>query len=219
MSNKKIRLSRERIAEVALAIADAEGFAAVSMRRVAQELNVGTMSLYYYVKTKDDLMAVMDDALMGEALLPSIPESWQEALTEIATRTHALFLRHPWALSAMLTAPPGLNAMRHMEQCLQALAKTKMTNEQKLMLLAMVDDFVFGHALREAANDTKFDLEFVETQMATGDYPQLEEVFRKGSKKSWHKSQRYGEELTKSKTDRFQIGLRVLLEGKSTWAK
>jgi AcrR family transcriptional regulator len=51
-----------------------EGFEAVSMRRVAQELKVGTMSLYYYVKTKDDLIAAMDDALMGEALLPSLPK-------------------------------------------------------------------------------------------------------------------------------------------------
>jgi AcrR family transcriptional regulator len=205
MSNKKSRLSREKIASAALAIADSEGFSAVSMRRVAQELNVGTMSLYHYVKTKDDLIAVMDDALMGEALLPSIPEGWQHALMEIATRTHALFLRHPWALSAMLTAPPGLNAMRHMEQCLKALAKTRMTSEQKLTLLAMIDDFVFGHALREAADDTTIDLEFVDAQMATGAFPQLIEVFRNGR--------------TPAKTDRFHLGLRVLLEGKRSWAR
>jgi hypothetical protein len=146
----------------------------------------------------------MDDALMSEALLPSIPEGWQQALMDIATRTHALFLRHPWALSAMLTAPPGLNAMRHMEQCLQALAKTKMTSEQKLTLLAMVDDFVFGHALREAADETTVDLEFAEAQMATGAFPQLAEVFRNG---------------TATQIDRFQIGLHVLLEGKRSWAR
>jgi AcrR family transcriptional regulator len=204
MSNKKSRLSRETIALAALAIADSEGFSAVSMRRVAQELNVGTMSLYYYVKTKDDLIAAMDDALMSEALLPSIPEGWQQALIEIATHTHALLLRHPWALSAMLTAPPGLNAMRHMEQCLQALAKTKMTSQQKLTLLAMVDDFVFGHALREAADETTMDLEFAEAQMATGAFPQLVEVFKNG---------------IPTQADRFQIGLHVLLEGKRSWAK
>jgi AcrR family transcriptional regulator len=205
MSSKKPRLSRERIAAAALAIADAEGFSAVSMRRVAQELNVGTMSLYHYVKTKDDLIAAMDDALMSEALLSSIPEGWQDAITEIATRTHGLFIRHPWALSAMLTAPPGLNAMRHMEQCLQALAKTRMTSEQKLTLLAIVDDFVFGHALREAAGDTTIDLEFVEAQMATGAFPRLAEVFGSGR--------------TPTQTDRFEIGLRVLLEGKRYWAR
>jgi AcrR family transcriptional regulator len=200
MSNKKSHLSREKIAIAALSIADAGGFSAVSMRRVAQKLNVGTMSLYHYVKTKDDLIAAMDDALMREALLPSIPEGWQHAITKIARRTHDVFIRHPWALSAMLTAPPGLNAMRHMEQCLQALAKTRMTNEQKITLLAIVDDFVFGHALREAADDTTMDLEFAKAQLATGAFPRLLEVFGKGR--------------NANKTDRFKIGLRVLLEGR-----
>src|SRR5579862_626577 len=108
MSSRKSRLTRQKIAAVALAIADQEGFDALSMRRVAQELNVGTMSLYYYVKTKDDLMAVMDDALMGEALLASVPKGWRRAMMEIAKRTHAVYIRHPWALVAMLTAPPGI---------------------------------------------------------------------------------------------------------------
>ena len=62
------------------------------MRRVAQELNDGTMSLYYYVKTKDDLVAVMDDALMSVALLESVPKNWKRAITEISTRTHSMFL-------------------------------------------------------------------------------------------------------------------------------
>jgi AcrR family transcriptional regulator len=198
MSRGRVQLSREKIAAAALAIADAEGFQAVSMRRVALELNVGTMSLYYYVKTKDDLIAVMDDALMSEALLPSLPKSWKRAITEIATRTHSIFLRHPWALVSMLSAPPGLNAMRHMEQCLEALAETSMTPKQKLALLAMVDDFVFGHALREAANDTMVDMEFAAAQMATGNFPRLAEVFGGGR--------------IESAKDRFQTGLRLLLE-------
>jgi AcrR family transcriptional regulator len=199
MSIKRNRLSREKIAAAALAIADAEGFEAVSMRRLAQELKVGTMSLYYYVKTKDDLIAVMDDALMAEALLPSLPKGWRRAITEIAARTHSVFLRHPWALVSMLSAPPGLNAMRHMEQCLEALAETSMTTKKKLTLLAMVDDFVFGHALREAAGDTTVDLEFASAQIATGAFPRIAEVFGGG-----------GVDASK---DRFKVGLRMLLEG------
>src|SRR5271154_4405338 len=199
MSNKKSRLSREKIASAALAIADSEGFSAVSMRRVAQELNVGTMSLYYYVKTKDDLIAVMDDALLGEALLPKVPKGWRQAMMEIASHTHALFLRHPWALVSMLSAPPGLNAMRHMEQCLEALAETHMTNSEKLALLATVDDFVFGHALREAANDTEIDTEFAAAQLATGDFPRIAKVFAKGR--------------IETRKDRFEQGLQALLNG------
>src|ERR1700677_111020 len=198
MSRIKAQLSRERIAAAALAIADVEGFEAISMRRVAQELNVGTMSLYYYVKTKKDLIAVMDDALMSLALLPSVPSNWKLAIAEIATRTHSMLLRHPWALVSMQSAPPGLNAMRHMEQCLEALEKTSMTAKQKLTLLAMVDDFVFGHALREAASEKVVDMEFAAAQLATGNFPRIAEVFD-------------GSRIDIGK-DRFQVGLRLLLE-------
>ena len=202
MSRGKVQLSREMIAAAALDIADAEGFQAVSMRRIAQELNVGTMSLYYYVKTKDDLIAVMDDALMGEALLPSLPKPWKRAIAEIAKKTHAIYIRHPWALVSMLSAPPGLNAMRHIEQCLEALEETSMSMEQKFSLLAMVDDFVFGHALREAAEDTKIDMEFAAAQLATGNFPRLAEAFR-------------GRKFDAGK-DRFQRGLRLLLQTNET---
>ena len=181
MSREKVQLGREAIGAAALAIADAEGFEAVSMRRVAQELNAGTMSLYYYVRTKDDLVAVMDDALISEALLPAVPRNWKRAITEIATRTHSIFLRHPWALISMQSAPPGLNAMRHMEQCLEALAETSMTAKQKLTLLAIVDDFVFGHALREAASERVVDMEFAAAQIAQGNFPRIAEIFSGGA--------------------------------------
>ena len=192
------QLSPGEIAATALRIADAEGFASVSMRRIAQEMGVGTMSLYYYVKTKADLIAAMDDALMGEVLVPSLPGNCHEALTVIAIRTRDVFLRHPWALSSMLSAPPGVNAMRHMEQCLQALAGTTMTTREKLALLALIDDFVFGYALREAASDPKVDLNFARAQLATGAFPRLKEAFGKGR--------------IPAMRDRFQMGLRTLLD-------
>ena len=198
MSRAKIQLSRETIAAAALAIADAEGFQAVSMRRVAQELTVGTMSLYYYVRTKDDLISVMDDALMSEAVLSEVPRNWKQAITEIATRTHSIFSRHPWALISMRSASPGLNAMRHMEQCLEAIAETSMTAKEKLTLLAIVDDFVFGHALREAASEKAVHMEFAAEQIAKGNFPRIAEVFSNGRI-----------EIGK---DRFQEGLRILLE-------
>ena len=58
---------------------------------------------------------------MAEALLPSLPKGWRRAIRR-SPRKPVRFLRHPWALVSMLSAPPGLNAMRHMEQCLEALA-------------------------------------------------------------------------------------------------
>lgn len=191
-------LSRDKIAAAAIAVADAEGFASVSMRRIAEDLGVGTMSLYYYVKTKADLIGAMDDAIMAEVLVPSLPTNWRAALAAIATRTRDAFLRHPWALHSMLSVAPGVNAMRHFEQCLEALAETALTTKEKLTLLATVDDFVFGYALREAATQKKIDVDFAKSQLATGEYPRLAEVFRDGP--------------VPVSSDRFQFGLGLILD-------
>lgn len=190
-------LNREKIAAAALAIADAEGFASVSMRRVAQKLRVGTMTLYYYVRTKAELIAAMDDALMADLVAPALPKNWRKALTVIALRTRNVFLRHPWALASMQSAPPGSNAMRHMEQCLQALSETGMTAQEKFMLLALIDDFVFGYALRETAGDSHVDADWARKQLAGGAFPRLVEAF--------------GEGRLPAMPDRFRVGLEALL--------
>lgn len=192
------QLNQAGIAAAALAIADAEGFAAVSMRRVANELGVGTMSLYYYVKSKAELISAMDDALMAEVVVPTLPKDWREALTAIALRTRDVFVRHPWALSSMQSAPPGINAMLHMEQCLEALAKTSMTTEEKLTLLALVDDFVFGYALRETAGDPVVDMDAARKQLATGAFPELTKAF--------------GKERGLRIPDRFDLGLEAIFD-------
>jgi len=192
------QLNKAGIVAAALAIADAEGFAAVSMRRVAQELGVGTMSLYYYAKSKAELVSAMDDALMAEVLVQALPEDWHEALTAIALRTRDVFVRHPWALSSMQSAPPGVNAMLHMEQCLEALAKTSMTTEEKLTLLALVDDFVFGYTLRETAADPVVDIDAASKRLATGAFPELTKAF--------------GKQRKLSIPNRFDLGLEAIFE-------
>lgn len=205
MSTSESRLSRQKIAAVAFAIADKEGLEAVSMRRLARELEVGTMSLYYYVKTKDDLIAAMDDALMGEIVLPSLSGDWRRAMMEIAERTRSIYLRHPWALVSLRSAPHGPNAMRHMEQCLEALAETSMSDERKVALLLTIDDFVFGHTLRAAAADPAIDVDFAAAQLATGAFPRLAEVFARGPVAPGH--------------DRFEEGVRALLDAAARWTE
>jgi AcrR family transcriptional regulator len=114
-AGRAARLRRADIAGAALAIADREGFAAVSMRRVARELDAGTMSLYHYLRTKDDLLELMDDAVIGELLVPpdELPENWRAALTAIARRTRAAWARHPWAIDSLRGERFGPNAMAH----------------------------------------------------------------------------------------------------------
>src|SRR6188474_3921292 len=135
------RLTRDQIAATALAIADAEGFEAVSMRRIATDLDAGTMTLYYYVKTKDDLVALMDDAIMAEVLVPAdrLPAGWRAGLTAIAHRSRDVFRRHPWALHALQGARIGPNGLAHMEQSMSALVDAPLDDRGKLHLLSVVD--------------------------------------------------------------------------------
>ena len=219
---RKPRFTREAIARAAIEIADAEGFDAVSMRRIADRLGAGTMTLYHYVHTKADLIALMDDALMGEILLPegTLAEDWRAGLTAIARRTRDVFRRHPWALLAMQGAIPGPNGARHFEQCLAALGHTSFDRQTKLDVLALVDDFVFGHTLRAAETHATMqqqpDAEAVAAIRAwaqqrydTGEFPHTQAFFGRGDiAKTLAEVAGVDDE-----EGRFERGLATLLEG------
>ncbi|MBF6302050.1 TetR/AcrR family transcriptional regulator C-terminal domain-containing protein [Nocardia amamiensis] len=91
-------LSLDRIVGAAIAIADAEGIGALSMQRVANQLDAATMSLYRHVASKDELVALMLDTTMAGP--PELPRGdWRAALEHWARRTRDLYLRHPWVLA------------------------------------------------------------------------------------------------------------------------
>lgn len=213
------RLTREQIARAALAIADAEGFEAVSMRRVAEALDAGTMTLYYYVKTKDDLLTLMDDAIMDEVIVPdtAFGRGWRAAMVAIATATRDAFARHPWAMYATREQRIGPNVIRHVEQSLAALRDLSIDIHGKLWILTLVDDYVYGHAMRNAdasqqPNDSRFMnliADFFEEQLDTGEFPELSALLRQtsiadalGRFTSWT-----------TEPERFEVGLDALLDG------
>ena len=221
---RKPRFSREQIAAAALAIADAEGFDAVSIRRVAAELGAGTMSLYRYISAKSDLVALMDDAIMGESLVPDgqLPADWREALALIARRTRASLQRHPWALQALQgrgaagqDGPFGPNGLRHFEQSLAAVAGAPLDTPAKLDLLAIVDDYVFGHVLRSGEEQARADsskdghaaavASYLQDQLDSGQYPLIAGLAQDPAAQAMADPGRSDE--------RFERGLRALLDG------
>jgi len=222
---RRPRFTRQQIAAVALAIADAEGFGAVSMRRVAAELGAGTMTLYYYVRSKDELLDLMDDAIMAEVLIPDgeLPTSgWREALSEIARRTRALFVRHPWALLSLREAWMGPNAMRHFEQSLAAVADAPLDVAGRLELLTIVDDYVFGHALRRGETRTRAAaegegaeaaLEFAVTQFKSGSYPHLQALIGDADPRDAAAENAAAVMDERQSELQFERGLRDLLDG------
>jgi AcrR family transcriptional regulator len=181
---RKPRFTREQIATAALKIADTEGFEALSMRRVAEELDAGTMTLYYYVRTKEDLLALVEDAVTGEICdaCEPLPKSWRPAIVKLATATRATYLRHAWVLRSFTGVRLGPSGMRHIEQSLQALAHLKLEIARKLEILSIVDDYVFGHCalLRMRRGLAQFDRkaalavnDTLSSYLAAGEFPQL----------------------------------------------
>ncbi len=169
-------------------IADREGIDALSMRRLAAELEAPTMTLYYYVRTKDELLSLIVDAVMAEVVLPPeevLPADWKEAMVVIATRTRDVMLRHPWTTSISEGPSIGPASVRHFDQSLQALARLDQPFRVKLDILNAVDEYVFGYCsqMGEAATFGPADemTEYVEHLVADGSYPQVEALIAETS--------------------------------------
>lgn len=185
-------LTHEQITATATAIADAEGLEAVSMRRVARELGVGTMSLYRYVATRDEILELMSDAAMGEIVVDHDEDTWRETLTVSAHRYRGLILRHPWIVTTLGPRPTiGPNSLRWLEGTLAHLDRPGLTIDQILDMTGTVLAFVQGYtrdelAEREAQRTTGLSGEqwrrrqapYMRTVLGDGRHPYLERVVR-----------------------------------------
>ncbi|NEE01378.1 TetR/AcrR family transcriptional regulator [Phytoactinopolyspora halotolerans] len=144
----KPALSLAKIVDTAVAIADAEGLAAVSMRRVAEELGFTTMSLYRYVPSKEDLLELMQDAAAvppPDVDLDSMPDHWRDAARWWATHNIEMFRRHPWFLDIPLSGPPmGPNQVRWMDRLLGALAGTGLAPGEKMGVLTLLSTWALS---------------------------------------------------------------------------
>lgn len=218
-SARKPRFSREQIAKAALTIADKDGLDALSMRRVAESLGAGTMTLYYYVRTKDDLLALVEDALMGEIAdaCEPLPKAWRPAVRKLATATRATCVRHAWALRSPTGLRLGPNGLRHIEQSLQAVASLALPIGQKLEILSIIDDYVFGHCtsltrrahLRLARKAATAVSNTMNRYLDAGDYPHLRAMI--GDDDPVDALAKHAGFMTDD--DRFDIGLDALLDG------
>ena len=100
---KKIPLSRKRILDAAINLADESDIASLSMRKLAQNLGVQAMSLYNHVSDKEDVLDGIVDIVVGEIELPAINENWQTAMRQRATSARTILLRHPWAAMLIMS--------------------------------------------------------------------------------------------------------------------
>ena len=159
-------LTVARVVETGIAMADAEGLDAVSMRRVAQELGVVPMTLYTYVPDKNALLDLMLDRLylaMPRAELPDRP--WRERLAAIAEENHRLYTEHPWAASLPASRPPlGPGLMAKYEHELRAFDGCGLDDVERDSSLAFLIGFV------QAAARSEVDVRTAATRSGVTDY-------------------------------------------------
>ncbi|WP_200421746.1 TetR/AcrR family transcriptional regulator [Streptomyces sp. Y2F8-2] len=140
-------LDRERITEAAVRLLDAEGLARFSMRRLAAELDVTAMSVYWYVDTKDDLLELALDAAFGEVRLPSgdTGEDWRDQLRDLAAEYRALLVRHPWLSPLAGTfLNIGPNAVAFSLAVQRVIRLTGLPAHGRMGAISAVFQFVYG---------------------------------------------------------------------------
>ncbi|WBQ02105.1 TetR/AcrR family transcriptional regulator [Kribbella sp. CA-293567] len=146
----KPALTVGQVVAAALKIADAEGLAAMSIRRVADELGVGAMTLYRYVPGKGELIDVMLDTAYGELPLREVAGDWRAKLDQVAREAREMYLKHPWLLHVAVSRPPlGPGVMAKYEYELSAVEGIGLTDVEMDAVVALVNGYVHG-AVRSA---------------------------------------------------------------------
>lgn len=223
-------LSVKRIVRAAITLADQHGIEAVSMRRVADHLSVGTMSLYTHVPGKPELTELMIDTVYGELYgdadqCPRSP-AWREGLTHVAETHWAMLHRHPWLLDIPTTRPVlGPNGTRKYDADLQVLDGIGLTDVEMDAALTLVLTHVEGSA-RLAINQTRErrNSGVTDEEWWTVNAPLLEQVmdarrFPVASRVGQAAGAAHGAAVNPDLTFRFGLtclldGLGVLLEGR-----
>ncbi|KND27726.1 TetR family transcriptional regulator [Streptomyces europaeiscabiei] len=213
-------LTLDRIVTAAVAVADAEGLAAVSMRRLSTELGTGTMSLYRYVPGKAELLDLMLDRVLGEPLpsdtdpvdAPAPPADWRASIDAMARTYLDNLRRHPWLLKInQARTVLGPSALRGLELSLTALRSMGLRDPELISVIITVNSFVEGLArtradAAEAVRETGLsDQEFWDNQspyleraMLSGAYPMMASL---------------SEDTFSAEFDHFEFGLRRLIAG------
>jgi AcrR family transcriptional regulator len=202
-------LSRERILRTALDLADRHGIAALSMRKLGQELGVDAMLLYRHVANKDDLLDSMVDAVFGEIGLPPTGPDWRAAMRQRAVAARATLSRHPWAIGLMESRRrPGLASLRHHDAVLGNLREAGFSIEAAAHAYSILDSYIYGFTLNEQSLPLDTSEEVAEVgsdilrALPANAYPNLAEFISEHAMKPGYS---YGDE--------FEFGLDLILDG------
>ena len=205
---QRLPLSRERVLRAAVALADAGGIEALSMRRLGQELGVEAMSLYNHVANKDDLLDGIVELVAGEIEVPSGEADWKAALRQTAISSHEVLLRHRWACSLMMRPRASPARMRWMEAVLRTLREAGFSADMTHHAYHALDSHITGFTLWQVSLPFESKEELVDMaegfmrQIPADEYPYVIE----------HAEQHLSPASPDGRTE-FEFGLELILDG------
>jgi AcrR family transcriptional regulator len=178
-------LDRTAIVRAAIAIADADGMEAVTMRRVAERLNTGPMSLYRYVPDKDALVSMMVDEVIGESGArgsDELPAHWRDALRLVAESIWDVCQAHPWYPEAIMVRPPLTpNGAAGLDLCLSIFDGYDLDIGTKMLFVGMIQYSVVGAALLSAGEGrTRDQMDLTEQEVMEQGAPFIKAMFESG---------------------------------------
>jgi len=145
-------LSKQRVVAEAVRLADREGVEGLSMRRLADALGAGAMSLYHYVANKDELLDAMVDVVFSEIEPPPEGSDWQSAMRRESESARQVLARHPWAISLMESrTTPGPANLRHREAVTGCLRRAGFSVPMATHANWLLNGYVYGYALQVAS--------------------------------------------------------------------
>ena len=177
------RLSRERVLRAAIAIAGESGIGSLTIRSLAERLGVKPMSVYYYVANKSEILDSIVDLVFAEIELPSPTADWFQELRAWATSARHVLARNSWAIALLESrSAPGPATLRHHDRIIEVLRGAGFSVATTAHAYALLDSYVYGFALQEAAlpfdnTGTSSDVtEAIMQPFAPGEYPYLVEL-------------------------------------------
>jgi AcrR family transcriptional regulator len=148
-AGRRTPLSRERILDAAIELADREGIGAVTMRRLGQHLGVEAMSLYKHIADKDEVLAGIADRVAGEFERPSMDAEWRTSIRASSIAAHAVLLRHPWAgplLESMLV--PGPARLAYLDAVVGVLRGAGFSLHDVASAFGALDSHLYGFTMQ-----------------------------------------------------------------------
>jgi AcrR family transcriptional regulator len=150
--SNRTALSRDRVIAVAVELADVIGVDALTIRKLAVELDVKPMTIYHHVPNKEAIIDGMVDVVFSEIDLPPTGAEWKPAIRKRAASARVVLARHRWAAPLMESrTSPGPSTLQHHDAVLGCLRAGGFSVEMTAHAYALIDAFIYGFALQEAS--------------------------------------------------------------------